>query len=613
MSTRDVEKRAVYAVSEKIMQTNRMENYFSENDKTPATDGKILVYSDAVKEKKHLLGEINVQIKGESVNKKEFNKEKIRYSLKVEDLICYRHIGGAIIFVDEQTLDKKSHIYYNTLLPLDLEDILSKLKRPGQKSKSIELVKLPEDIKELEYIFESFVENSKKQHSTAKTGYINSEELKELEETNKFDVLMPQVKLIDGKLPKIPSYVYGYNKELNIYIPLTKGLIESICEKANSDLPVSLNEEQFYDRVLVTKKNSIGKNPEIELQFGQAIILKFLYESDSTGFKVEYVICGTIEERIKDLKFLLGLLDGKTLILGDKALDNIRVSDRESDKKTVINELNNLLNQHNELKKCLHSLHVKKEIDLDNISEKDSEQLNMLVQAINYGHEVTIRKKANKKIREEIIISLNIANLKIFVAVEKVNDDKCKLKSFYDEEFEIGPWKLGASKIDSVECSRFIILSRWNIENVDNLDWEILVDDFKKFKPIGAYEEAVCNKILSLLSAYDNRREIQFLDLATNLAEWLNAQNASVVHRLNYLQCIKRSRELSEKEIEELCKMEEAILNDTSKSTIDKFKWLAAINILLDSSIKSDYYLNKLSEEEKSLFVKYPIYNLLKS
>lgn len=613
MSAKDVEKRAVHAVSEKIMQTSKMDDYFSENDKTPATDGKIIVYSDASKENKYLLGEINVQIKGESVKTKEFKEEKINYSLKVDHLRYYRSIGGAIIFVDKQTSDKKSHIYYNMLLPLDLEDILCKLERPDQKSKSIEFLKLPEDIKELEYIFELFVDNSKKQQSTAKQGYINSEELKELEGNKRFAVFKPHLKLIDGKLPNIPSYIYGYNKDLDIYIPLTKVLIEAICAEVNSDLAVSLNEEQFYDRVRVINTNSIEKPLEIDLRFGQSIVFKLLDEGDKIGFKVEYVICGTVEERIKDLKFLLGLLDGKTLVLGNKVLDKIRVSDNESDKQTFINEWRALLNQHNELKKCLDVLHVKKEIDLDNITEKDSEQLNMLVQAINYGHEVNLRKTADKKLRKEMVISLNISNLKILVAIEKAKDGKYKFKSFYDEEFGMLSWKLGPSEIDSIECSRFIAVSRWDIENVDNVDCEILVDDFKKFKPIGAYEDALCNKILSLLIVYDNRREMQFLDSATKLAEWLNIENPSIVHRLNYLQCIKRSRVLCEKEIAELCKMEENINNDINISGNEKYKLLIAVNILLDSYSKSVYYLNKLSGEEKGLFEKYPMYNLLKN
>lgn len=614
MSTKDVERRAVHAVTGKIMQTSRMEEYFSVNDKTPATDGKILVYSDIAKENKHLIGEINVQIKGESVNGKKMEEEKIRYSLKVEHLRYYRAIGGAIIFVDEQTIDKKSHIYFEMLLPLDLEDILSKLEKPDQKTKSIELSKLPEDIGELEYILESFVENSKKQQSTANQGYINSEELKKLEETNRFDTVKLHLKLKDGKLPKIPSYVYGCKKDLDIQIPLTKVLVEAIRAEVDSNSVVLLNGEQFYDTVRVSNISSMKKAQEINLHFGKGIVFKMFCKDDKCGFHVEYCISGTVEERIKDLRFVIGLMEGKNLTLGDQAFNQILFVDSESTKEAFAKELQCLLEQHNELKKCLDTLHVKKEIKLDDITEKDSETLNIMVQAINDGVEVTITEKGkvSEEQKKKFLINLNLVNLKILVAREKVGKDKYILKSFYNEEFGLYPWMLGPSAMDSVECSRFVALSRWEIENLDNIDYKILVNDFKKFKPVAAYENAATERMLALLSAYDQHKDMQYLNSAIELAEWLNEENPSCVNRLNYLQGVKRSRLLYEKEIDELCQMKESVNNASSESGDEKYRMLAAINILLDSYNESLYCLKRLSASEQRFFAKYPIYNLLK-
>ena len=69
---------------------------------------------------------------------------------------------------------------------------------------------------------------------------------------------------------------------------------------------------------------------------------------------------------------------------------------------------------------------------------------------------------------------------------------------------------------------------------------------------------------------------------------------------LNYLQIVKRERELNKDERKELIQMSQ------NKSTSNDMN--AAIYLLLENNEFVDFYLNKMSEKEKIEFKKYPIF-----
>ena len=72
--------------------------------------------------------------------------------------------------------------------------------------------------------------------------------------------------------------------------------------------------------------------------------------------------------------------------------------------------------------------------------------------------------------------------------------------------------------------------------------------------------------------------------------------------RINRLQLIKRKRDLAEGELQELENIE--------AGTNDKMM-ICAVNILLENRRKAKKVLEEMSNEDKEMFMSYPIYNLL--
>src|SRR5699024_5885494 len=113
------------------------------------------------------------------------------------------------------------------------------------------------------------------------------------------------------------------------------------------------------------------------------------------------------------------------------------------------------------------------------------------------------------------------------------------------------------------------------------------------------------NFILEILKAYDEkpvRKEL--LVLAEYIAEIVIKFNKNDINTINKIQIIKRKRDITIEEENELYSIKE-------KDADDK-KIQCAIAILLENKTDFSRNFNQLSEEERNDFINYPIYNLSK-
>jgi hypothetical protein len=89
------------------------------------------------------------------------------------------------------------------------------------------------------------------------------------------------------------------------------------------------------------------------------------------------------------------------------------------------------------------------------------------------------------------------------------------------------------------------------------------------------------------------------------LSKWLDGKsNLNSVYFLNYLQCIRRKRELTNDEIKEL--------NDISHRNSDNNQIQFGVRVLLDDFKSASMYLSEFAEEERITMISMPIYNLFK-
>lgn len=112
--------------------------YFSENDKTPLLDGKILTYTSEKHSNATLDKSIPVQIK--STMNKNVKKYHKFYQLTRENLSGIAKLGGALLFVVWINDENISEVFYQNLTPIYIHKLLSKT---NAKKPAIPLTSFP--------------------------------------------------------------------------------------------------------------------------------------------------------------------------------------------------------------------------------------------------------------------------------------------------------------------------------------------------------------------------------------------------------------------------------------------------------------------------------------
>ena len=111
MSTPDnsiIENQSISVLRQALNPCGKLKANISDNDKTTSWDGSVEVHSGSPFSKKTLSGIVNVQVKGKWKHSIE-KKDEIRYSVNIEDLKNYQHIGGTIFFVVHCNYEGNSH------------------------------------------------------------------------------------------------------------------------------------------------------------------------------------------------------------------------------------------------------------------------------------------------------------------------------------------------------------------------------------------------------------------------------------------------------------------------------------------------------------------------
>ncbi len=127
MDSDRIEKLGTTAIERLVLKYPNLKPFVKENDKTPFFDGRIQVYRE-----NDYLGDVDIQIKSKEVEV--FTEREITHALSVKDLKSFRNQGGVLFFVVElqKTL---SRVFYETLLPADIENIFKQLKAKTKKEK----------------------------------------------------------------------------------------------------------------------------------------------------------------------------------------------------------------------------------------------------------------------------------------------------------------------------------------------------------------------------------------------------------------------------------------------------------------------------------------------
>lgn len=587
VNNKKIEEFAINVLERALLKSPYLECYIDSNDKTPSWDGNVIVYNSKDNKKNNIMGKVPIQVKG--TKNSPVNKDgTISYYADVSDLNNYYNDGGVIffvIFVD--TILTKGKIYYSSLLPYDLNSIMKKAKE--QKKYAIQLKCFPDSIDEITNVFMGFLSNRQKQ-----MGIIRKDlpSLKKLEDSG---AMIESLSLyttgiginrntIESYILTHDIYLYAKIKGSDIDIPVEKVSEATIARQIEASVEVK-------GKVFYNTYQQVYKKDMLYIQIGKS--LSFKVSEEMTEGAINIKINGNLSERIRDLEFIVSLAEERHITLNGITMELNPIN------KKQIDEFKELLRYWNDVKKMLEALGTKEELDCDNLTNKDYNNLHNYVNAVLYDKEIGFPNLTG----EYHYGLFAISNLAILLWCEKQNSGNYKVQNFFN------PLNIVVFEDDNsepVNISQFALLQQLDFSHVSNLDINRIVDDLKA-KPMTNISSEIINSLaLDIISGYDKQEEKDdsLLMLAESIFDILENNPVGVdedIISLNKLQIIKRRRKITVDEIVQLARLKEE-----SKPLAIR----CASYILLEEFEKAEDCLRMMKTDDRKVFIKYPIYSL---
>lgn len=569
-----IEMIGVNRIRDAILRSYILEPYIDDNDKTPSWDGNIFVYKSHDTIKKNIKGKVPVQIKGKMVDN--FSNETLSYPFNTSDLQNYLKDGGAIFFVVQIIDVDKTKVYYKSLLPLDIKELLLDGRDTQNTISSVLKVIDVSNTKNLESICFDFLFHRELQYSTVNYS-------KSIEEFNFFDIAVfsgdsePTKYMLDNEI-----YIYGREGENSIPIPINKISVQAISKQFQRKICIN-------SRVYFNNYSSIESKRENFIIIGKNI--KYNMDTGNLSYKSK----GTLSERLQELRFLSDLVSNGYFFIGDIKIKNTNLKEREvykiHDNLKYLNEVNNLMRFFN----------VKQDLEMDNLSQEHKFNINTLIDVVLYN-----RKVEFESIKTGISY-INIGNINILILILVGKDGIANVYNYFSSIYKMYKCTYYTNKDRKKFVGSIYLMLRANdMIKASNMDLQIIEESIKSIMLDNDYAGYVTLLILELIKAYDiDIRFINCLHRAAGLNHWLEEyDDSNVVYKINRLQILKRFRVLEKTEKEELIRIRLELK--------DNFSMLCGISILLDNKSDFEYYFQKLSDVERELFIEYPIYKLAK-
>lgn len=582
----DIEKLATSAIEDAIAKTDYITPYVNSGDKEPCWDGYFYAYTDTSKKNEFYIGKVPVQVKGQKC--KEFAGNEHKYLVRVTDLKNFRIEGGTIYFVLQINDSGDKKIFYNALLPFELNKMLSEA---GRKNKiTVKMYEFPQDKNEITNIILNFVRDKESQVLLRNGKNISVEEIVKRIGLDKCSFTFSYTDLgYNSKEPykylfEHDVYLYAECKDLNLKVPIDHMWRAEIC-KTELDGEVRVGDIIYYNGYEVFHKPGGD-----EIHIGKSI--KFIIQNDGTS-KVQYKLSGNLNERIVAEEMLIELIKEKAVFV-----NNVRLEINPSEDELETFELQKSeahLEHLKTVKEILDSFGVNEPLDCENLTEKDEEYIKMLILSQKHNGKIGFN---NMHIPP--IAYVQIGNLKILLHFKEQDDGKYIIENYCNCNIRVAGEYTEGTKFPT---SKYTLLMAEDFATISNLNFEIIVDELIQINNPGHISRTIFT-LLEMLKAYDVKKNQMLLDSVIRLADWLKQVDGTDVSLVNLLQSYYRKRELNE---DEENKLEDVIARNRANRQI-----CAAANILLGNSKRARSIIDTLPDEQKKIFEEYPIFSMLK-
>lgn len=583
-----IEEMAVNVLKAALLRCPILESFIDSNDKTPCWDGTIFVYKNESLKKVDMIGRTPIQIKG---TEKIIESDTASFSCEVADLRNYYRDGGCIFFyISLNPSSEVANIYYSSLQVFDLKKLLDNAEQ--QNTITIKLDRFPQqDVNEIASIFITFIENSRRQ-----TSFIGKDIIS-LEQLQKSGVGIESLSFttsgIDLGSDTIGSfisthdfYIYARPKGINIDIPVEK--VSNAVVSKPVDGKVQVKDVEYYSSYVVQYKKGIPI-----LSIGRGISITLPMDNKNPKVTVSYKPTGTLSNYIQDISCFIAIIEDQEITLNGARLpfDGFSTID--------LNKYKANLKRYKDVKKMLDLLGVTEELQCDNLTKKDDNNIRNFVNAVLYN-----RKIGFPEVTDSVIYgAFKIANLSIWIWATKQEDGDYILENYFDPHNAALFDKEDIKLRNPIPASHFLLLNKDAFIHTSNMDYEVVKNDICSYKHHPALTEYTTLMLLEILRGYDAQKEKdpRLLDLAEAICDWVALDKKSIeypVIRLNQLQIAKRKRTLTTQEIIEAGRFTD-------------MKYPANIRcgafLLLEDSLEAQQCFDELPMETQKEFITYPI------
>lgn len=570
MSKNKVEQKAITKIRDIIDDIDFFTYRFNEMDKDISWDGNINMYHGDVDRKENFDSSIDVQIKGRTTLNKNL-KNKHRFSLDKTDLENYLKKDGTILllclFKDDGSEYKT---YYANLLPYNIKQMLK------QYSSS----KIKVDMKEItsssnfENICRNFNVDRNIQKGIKENIFNEDNLLSQDGKVAKFYLWdKDSTNFNPQKIVGTWKYIYTFDKNgyaINISYAELTNLIESLNATISDK-----DKEYVYDDVKLETLVDCQK-----VLFGKAFSLNLTKKN----FNIK--ICGTLSERIKQLKFISKMFKNGLFLINE--VEFKINSNKEEEKK-----FNNLLNKYIGLDNFFRKHNISKDINLDNWEDKDFNKLSFWIATIEDKKTIALNSNIS------LVGAVGIKNIKLSIFARINKDKKFEIESLWNNNISKKYYFKYSSNLEEIETNNFYLVLNSEAYQSDDIN---ILEMQKSFEntTINDGEYILMNmQVLEILKAFDITKSDNLLQYAKYLTELLLKHDSNnPIYTINYSQILKRENKLTEKDIDKLI-----YIRDNNNELEIKL----GCNLLLENKNEVNYLIKKFDSQTLEVFKSYPI------
>lgn len=531
MDNRKIEQNAVNAVKQAFGDVACVYAYIDENDKTECTDGHLQVYSSSSFTIETVEGQLPVQVKGTTSKRK---SDRPKQQVRVSDLKHYLNIAGGCIYfyVYCGSEARSAEVFYRLLLPYDLKKILADI--PEQQERiSLRFDRLPSDAAELTRLVRRAVKDRTKQRVVAGIAPKTIEEFKDAGLC--FDECEFGIELLEGESPanlapyRNGLYIYGKSSWGELY-PLNK--LENIVGVAIGSRHVVSSGDVSLNAVVMTGENENGEHV-----FFRGFDICF---STNTITLSE---TGTLVERMEELALMRALMQTGTLSIdGGGVARGCKLSGGDLD------ALESRLQLLEIIKRVVDALHYKPELDISALTTQDLRNIGTIYKGL------VENAPLHYKDRQNGFGYITLGNHPIKLVFYQVSEDMYRMvDGLRLDNLTVSVFFRGEGDAP-VAVAPLFVQTMEDYMRLANIDGEVFAATLKQYPVTEASSAYVNDKMLEMLSAYDQdacckEELLKCCEMTVDALEAFTDREATLINRY---QIAARKRDLTSEEKSEL-------------------------------------------------------------